>query len=134
MIRYFDQIATNPTAEDVNGKFVLATGIFEYRTFRKPGRVTRISGNRVYIEPIHMEDDSKYFIDETAKSLPSNREQKNFITLNSIGAVCDTLEEVQSIASASKKSLKCYQAHVRAMKLEINGFFNDLNEPEETTE
>jgi len=113
MIRYFDHIAVNPTAEDVEGKIVFAVGIWDFRSFRKPGRVTRVSGERVYIEPI---------LFEGLGSLNA----KNFINLKSVGAICDTEEEAQAILSVNQKAQRSYQAHKRALDLEINGLFNEL--------
>jgi hypothetical protein len=57
---------------------------------------------------------------------------KNFISLKSIGAICDSEDEAQSIISAGQAALKSYQAHQRAMMLEINMIFNRLNDNQGT--
>ena len=119
MIRYFDQITPNPTAEDVAGKIIFAVGIMNFRSFRKPGRVTRVSGDRVYFDPIDTQG-------------LGSLNAKNYIFFKSIGAVCDTEEEAQAIIDLNKQALNSYQAHMRAMSLEINCLFNDLIQPKET--
>lgn len=121
MIRFYDHIKQNPTAKEVEGKYVLATGFFQYRSFRKPGKVTRVSKNRVHIEPILIDDVSE----EISQS-------KNFIDLRSIGAVCDTEDEARSVIRASLEAIRVHTAHQRACQLAINGLFNSLNEPEST--
>lgn len=119
MIRFYDQINLNPTAKDLEGKYILATGFFKYRSFRKPGKVTRVSKSRVHIEPIHVGDKPEDISDA-----------KNYIDLRSIGAVCDTEDEVHSVIQASHEAIGIHSAHQRACQLAINGLFNSLNEPE----
>lgn len=114
MIRYFDQSSTQPTYEDIDGKIVLAKGVMNFRSFRHPGRVFRVAGDRVYVEPIPVQG---------MGALTT----KNFLSLKSIGAICDSEDEAQSIITAGHAALKSYQAHQRAMMLEINGIFNQLN-------
>jgi hypothetical protein len=119
VIRYFDQSSLFPTLEDLEGKVVLAKGVMNFRSFRHPGRVSRVAGDRVYIEPIAVQGMGAL----TAK---------NFISLKSIGAICDSEDEAQSIISAGQAALKSYQAHQRAMMLEINMIFNRLNDNQGT--
>src|SRR5690606_35338959 len=113
-IRYFDQSSSQPTFEDIDGKIVLAKGVMNFRSFRQPGRVSRVAGDRVYIEPIPVQGMGAI-------------SAKKFISLKSIGVVCDSVDEAQSIISAGHAVLKSFQAHQRAMMLEINGIFNQLN-------
>lgn len=114
MIRYFDQSSLEPSCDDLEGKIVLAKGVMNFRSFRRPGRVSRVAGDRVYIEPIPVQG---------MGALTT----KNFLSLKSIGAVCDSMDEAQSIITAGHAALKSYQAHQRAMMVEINGIFNQLN-------
>ena len=121
MIRFYDQINQNPTAEELEGKYILATGFFKYRSFRKPGKVARVSKSRVHIEPILIGGKPEDISDSN-----------NYIDLRSIGAVCDTEDEVRSVIQASQEAIGVHHAHQRACKLAINGLFNSLNEPEST--
>lgn len=114
MIRFYDDNSAQPVPEDLQGKIILQSGIFRYRTFGKPGRVTRVSNLRVYYTPISF-----------SEGIPAEPAER-FVNISSIGAVCDTVAEASSIINASKKAISINAKYERECEREINALYESL--------
>jgi len=114
MIRLLDG-PTALTSEDVIGKFILTEGVFNFRSYRKPGKVTSITKTGLYInyEPINLGSDA---IDVEAQD-------ERRVATSSVRAICDTEDEARAIIEASKVALKISQDHQEACKQEIDNVF-----------
>lgn len=97
-----------PTTAIEPGQWALETSMMMYGICGHPRKVTKVSGQRIYLTNRHEEDNGK------------------FIARKSIVFVCDTKEEAEAVHMISKSQYLTIEGIIRKIKDEFGDKINAL--------
>lgn len=119
------EFKTPTSADEVVGRFVMTEGKMRFKGYAGARFVDGPAGaSSLKCRSLAIEDGERLMflgVDEDPNTVETST-----LRLNLVRVVCDTAEELNKVWEASRKSMQTYQAGLKALEAECQGYFDAI--------